>query len=164
MPGLERRWMSKNQDDRNNSSTPCPKSAELGNERNMVGVPITAQWKLLQLGAMRLWVRSLASLHGLRIRCCHDLWCRSQTRLGSGVAVAAATALIRPPAWESPYATCAALKKTKKKKEKKEIWWTVKERDVWRGGRVTEARDWEAGGFKNQNACDPVLSGLQTCD
>ena len=28
---------------------------------------------------MRLWVPSLASLSGLRIRCCSELWCRSQT-------------------------------------------------------------------------------------
>uniref|UniRef100_A0A8C3X387 Dehydrogenase/reductase 2 n=1 Tax=Catagonus wagneri TaxID=51154 RepID=A0A8C3X387_9CETA len=39
---------------------------------------------------MRLWVRSLASLRGLRIRHCRELWCRSQTRLGSGMAVAVA--------------------------------------------------------------------------
>ena len=35
-----------------------------------------------------LLVRALASLSGLRIRCCCELWCRSQTRLGSGIAVA----------------------------------------------------------------------------
>uniref|UniRef100_A0A8W4FIM3 Zinc finger protein 446 n=1 Tax=Sus scrofa TaxID=9823 RepID=A0A8W4FIM3_PIG len=33
-------------------------------------------------------VRSLASLSGLRIWHCHELWCRSQIRLGSHVAVA----------------------------------------------------------------------------
>ena len=32
--------------------------------------------------------RSLASLSGLRIWCCCELWCRLQTLLGSGVAVA----------------------------------------------------------------------------
>ena len=37
---------------------------------------------------MRLWVQSLASLGGLRIQHCRELWCRSQTRLGSHVAVA----------------------------------------------------------------------------
>ena len=35
---------------------------------------------------MRMWVHYLVSLSGLRIRCCHELWCRLQTRLGSGVA------------------------------------------------------------------------------
>ena len=34
------------------------------------------------------WVRSLASLSGLRIWCCCELWCRSQMLLGSCIAVA----------------------------------------------------------------------------
>ena len=38
--------------------------------------------------SMRTRVRSLASLSGLRIQCCHELRCRVQTHLGSGVAVA----------------------------------------------------------------------------
>ena len=42
------------------------------------------------LVAMRMQVPSLASLSGLRIWHCHELWCRSQMRLGSGVAVAVA--------------------------------------------------------------------------
>ena len=37
---------------------------------------------------MKTKLRSLASLSGLRIWCCHELWCRLQTRLGSRVAVA----------------------------------------------------------------------------
>ena len=53
-----------------------------------IGVSVVAQWKQIQLGAMRLWVQSLASLSELRIRCCSELWCRLQTRLGSGIAVA----------------------------------------------------------------------------
>ena len=40
------------------------------------------------LASMRAQVRSLASLSGLRIRCFCDLWCRSQTPLGSGLPVA----------------------------------------------------------------------------
>ena len=35
-------------------------------------------------------VASLASLSGLRSRNCHELWCRSQTWLGSCIAVAVA--------------------------------------------------------------------------
>ena len=35
-------------------------------------------------------VRSLALLSGLRIWRCHELWCRSQMRLRSAVAVALA--------------------------------------------------------------------------
>ena len=55
-----------------------------------IGVPIAVQQKRIQLGTMRFLVRSLASLSGLRIRHCRDLWCRSQMWLGSGVAVAMA--------------------------------------------------------------------------
>ena len=42
---------------------------------------------------MRFWIRSLASLSGLRIWHRRELWCRLQTRLGSGVAVAVAVAV-----------------------------------------------------------------------
>ena len=55
---------------------------------HMLGVPIVAQQKQIRLGTMRLRVQPLASLSVLRIRCCHELWYRSQTRLGSCVAVA----------------------------------------------------------------------------
>ena len=37
---------------------------------------------------MRMQVRSLPSLRGLRIRRCRELGCRSQMQLGSNVAVA----------------------------------------------------------------------------
>ena len=52
------------------------------------GVPIMAQRKWIWLETTRLRVRSLASLSGFRIHRCRELWCRSQMRLGSGVAVA----------------------------------------------------------------------------
>ena len=67
-----------------------------------------AQRKQIRLGTMRMGVRFLASIIGLRIRHCRELWCRP-----------AATALIRPLAWEPPYALDAALKRTKEKKKKK---------------------------------------------
>ena len=61
----------------------------------------------------------LASLNGLRIWHCLELWCRSQTWLRSGVAVAevqtATVALIRPLAWEPPFAAGVALKRQTKK-------------------------------------------------
>ena len=41
-----------------------------------------------RLGTTAFWVQSLALLSGLRIWCCHELWCRLQTWLGSHVAVA----------------------------------------------------------------------------
>ena len=95
------------------------------------------QQKQIQLGTMRLWVRSLASLSGLRNWHCCALWCRLGTRFGSGIAVScgagcrhgldlvllwlwsrpAATAPIKLLAWEPPYATGAALEKTKKRKK-----------------------------------------------
>ena len=62
-------------------------------------VPIVAQRKRIQLGTMRLQVRSLASLRGLRIRHCPELWCGP-----------AAVALIQPLAWEPPHMVVAALK------------------------------------------------------
>ena len=52
--------------------------------------PVVARRKQIRLGTMRLRVQSLASLSELRIRCCHELWCRSQTWFGSCVAVAVA--------------------------------------------------------------------------
>ena len=52
------------------------------------GVPVVVQQKRIQLGIMGSQVRSLASLSGLRIGHCRELWCRSQTQLGSDIAVA----------------------------------------------------------------------------
>ena len=89
------------------------------------GVPVVVLRKQIWLVTMRLRVGSLASISGLRIQRCCELWHRLQTWLGADVSVAmyrpAAITLIRPLAWEPPYATGAALKsKKKKKKEKKE--------------------------------------------
>ena len=47
-----------------------------------------AQQKRIRLGTMRLQVQSLASLRGLRIQRCRELWCSSKKQLGSDVAVA----------------------------------------------------------------------------
>ena len=62
------------------------------------------QQKQIQLGTMKLQVRTLALLRGLRIWRCHELWCRP-----------AATALIRPLVWELPFAVGSALKSKEKK-------------------------------------------------
>ena len=51
-------------------------------------VPVMVQPKRIQLGTMRLPVRSLALLNGLRIRRCGKLWRRSQTQLRFRVAMA----------------------------------------------------------------------------
>ena len=60
---------------------------------------------------------------GLRIpRRCRELWCRSQRWLGSRLlwlwCRPVATVLIRPLAWEPPYAVGVALEKTKRPKKK----------------------------------------------
>ena len=63
----------------------------------------------IQLGTMRLRVRSLGLLSGLRIQHCCELWCRLS-----------ATAPIRPLAWEPPYAAGCGPKKDKKQTNKKQ--------------------------------------------
>ena len=55
-----------------------------------LGVPAVAQQKRTQLVSMKMWVRPLASLSGLRIQRCHELWSGWQMCLGSRVAVAVA--------------------------------------------------------------------------
>ena len=47
-----------------------------------------AQWLTYLTSFHETQVQSLALLSGLRIRYCHELWCRLQTWLGSGIAVA----------------------------------------------------------------------------
>ena len=59
----------------------------------------------------------MALLNGLRIWHCRELWCRLPMQLRVCVAVAGATALIRPLAWEPPHAVGAALKSKKKEKD-----------------------------------------------
>ena len=77
---------------------------------------------------MRIWVRSLASLSGLRIWHC----CGAGHRRGSDPVLlwlwhrSAASALIQPLAQELPYAAGAALKSKKKKKRERE-------RKKWKG-------------------------------
>ena len=50
------------------------------------GIPILAQQLTNPTSIMRMWVHSLATFSGLKIRHCHELW--SQMWLGSGIAVA----------------------------------------------------------------------------
>ena len=48
--------------------------------------------KRIGLATMQMQDRSLHSLSGLRIRRCQELWCGSETRLGSGIALAVTSA------------------------------------------------------------------------
>ena len=80
------------------------------------------QWKQIRLGTMRFRVLSLAWLSRLGIRRCRELRCRSQTRLGSRVAVLlwlwcrlAATAPIRPPNLGTSICRGCSQKETKEK-------------------------------------------------
>ena len=82
-------------------------------------VPFVVQQERIQLGTMRLRVRSPASLSGLRIR--HAVSCGIGHRLSPYLALLwlrcrlAALALIWPLAWELPYAAVEAPKRQKKK-------------------------------------------------
>ena len=58
------------------------------NKKQKQKLPLWLNWLRTQLVSMRMWVRSLASLSGLRIQLRHKLWGRSKTWLGSDVAVA----------------------------------------------------------------------------
>ena len=75
---------------------------------------------------MRMWVPSLASHSGLRIQCCPELWCRSQMKLRSRVAVAAAWAGgyssdSTPSLGTSMCHRCGPKKTKRQKKKKKKI-------------------------------------------
>ena len=100
------------------------------------GVPVVVQWKQIQVVSMRMRVPSLALLSGLGIQYCHELWCRSQTRLiscelwnrlqmrlGSGIAVAVAGSCNSDsiPSLGTFICHGAALKSQKKKKKKKKL-------------------------------------------
>jgi len=71
---------------------------------------------------MRLRVPSLALLSGLGIRRCRELWCRLQTWLDPALLWLwhrlAATAPIRPLAWEPPCASGVAQEMAKRKEKK----------------------------------------------
>ena len=74
---------------------------------------------------MRLRVRFLALLGGLRIHRCHAMSCGVGRRCGSDPALLwlwhrlAATAPIRPLAWETPYATGMAQEVEERQKKKR---------------------------------------------
>ena len=66
-------------------------------------------------------IQSLTLLSGLRIERCHELWCRSKTRLGSCVAVAVAQASSCSSDWTPSLGAsicrrCSPKRRPKKKK------------------------------------------------
>ena len=67
---------------------------------------------------MRLQVQSLASLSGLGIWHCRELWCRLQTWLGSGVAVAGSCSSNLTPGLGTSMCHGRGPKKKKKKSTK----------------------------------------------
>ena len=82
-------------------------------------VPIVAQWKRIWLASMRTQVWFPASLSGLRIWYCRQLWCRLQTRFRSWVAVAVAQARSYSSDSTSSLGTSICPKKTKKQNKAK---------------------------------------------
>ena len=78
-----------------------------------------------QLASMRTRVQSLASLSGLRIRDCHELWCRLQTCLRSCIAVTLMQAGGNSSNWTPSLGTSIghgySPKKTKRPKKKKNV-------------------------------------------
>ena len=81
---------------RGRGAGPSQQRARASTLEGWEGVPLVAQWKRIRLGTMKLRVRSLASLSGLRIWHCRELWCRSQMRLRSCVAVAVVSLISSP--------------------------------------------------------------------
>ena len=79
--------------------------------------------KMIQLVPMRMQIQSLSFISGLRIQCCHELWCRSQTWLRSRVAVAVAQAGAyansTPSLGTSICHTCRPKKQKKKERKRK---------------------------------------------
>ena len=78
-----------------------------------------AQQEQIWLVSMRMQVRSLASLSGLGIQRCSELWCKLQMQLRSCVAVVQASSCSFPSApslGTSIYCTCGPKKKKKKSK------------------------------------------------
>ena len=84
-------------------------------KKDRKGVPIVAQWLMNPTRNHEV----LGLLSGVRIRRCHKLWCRSQTQLGSYVAVAVAQAGGSSDQTPSPKTTICLGSSPRKEKKKK---------------------------------------------
>ena len=82
--------------------------------------PVVAQQKRI---SMRMWVQSLASLLGLEIQHCHEMWCRVQMQLGYCVAMAMAQAssCSSDSSLSLPHAMGAGLKSKQANKQTKNL-------------------------------------------
>ena len=72
----------------NNSALNLKKKIFVATLINKLGQGVPTQQKRTQLVSMGMLLGFLASLSEWGIQCCHELWHRSQTRLGSRVVVA----------------------------------------------------------------------------
>ena len=91
---------------------------------------------------MRLKVRSLTLLSGLRIWPCHELWCRSQRRLGFEVAVAKAGSYSSNLTYSLGTSICRRCGPTKTKDEKKKKKEEEEEKECKMLGRF-EDKTWD---------------------
>ena len=98
-----------------------------------------AQRKHIRLGTMGLRVQSLALLRGLRIWHCCELWRRSQTWLGSDVAVAVAGCYSSD--WTHSLGTSMCHRSGPKKAEKKK----------GKDGHVREGGTFHLKGYEERN-------------
>ena len=104
--------------------------SSIGREERVSKIPkrrvpvVAAQLLTNPLGTMWFWVQSLALLSELKIWCCHELWCRSQSWLGSGVAVTVAQvnscSSNQTPSLGTSICHGCGPKKTKDKEKKRE--------------------------------------------
>ena len=92
-----------------------------------IGIPVMAQRKQIWLVCMRMRVRSLASLSGLGMWYCHELWHRLQMWFGSHIAVAVVLAgscssHLTPSLGTSTFRGCGPKTNKQKIKHRVSIW------------------------------------------
>ena len=95
-------------------------------------------------------VPSLASLSELRIRCVHELWCRSQKWLVSCIAVAVASSCSSNSAPSLGTSICHGCSPKKKKKEKKR---NTALGNSWWPSRLRIQHCHDVGSIPNPNFC-----------
>ena len=109
----------------------------------MVWIPSWFSGYWTQLGSTKIQIRFLASLSGLRICHCHQLWCSSQTRLRSHVTVAVAYAGSWSPNLTSSLGTsiCCRFSPKKQKNWKNKKWKSEKIKKKYLHAWLNHTRD-----------------------